>query len=81
MVGKARRILGFGGAFPPYKTLVDQCRQASGFEEAFKLGPLRGDRTMPEPIVEMAYEHQLQSTTRKDCFPGWRREEDWWRAR
>ena len=42
MVAIARRVLGAGGAFPPYRALVDKLTQATSFEEAFSLrGPQR----------------------------------------
>jgi hypothetical protein len=37
MVHDARRVLGFGGAFPPYKGLVDKFQKAKSFDEAFVL--------------------------------------------
>ena len=36
-VAKARRVIGFGGAFPPYKALVDKIVNAEHFDEAFRL--------------------------------------------
>lgn len=41
MVGKARRILGYGGAFPPYEGLVKKFRKADSFEEAFSVYPVK----------------------------------------
>jgi hypothetical protein len=41
MVGKARRILGYGGAFPPYDGLVKKFKEAHSFEEAFSVYPLK----------------------------------------
>lgn len=41
MVATARRVLGYGGAFPPYKGLVDKLDMAESFEKAFELRPLR----------------------------------------
>lgn len=40
-VAKARRVIGFGGAFPPYKALIDKFKNAGGFEEAFRLEPFK----------------------------------------
>ncbi len=40
IIGKARRILGYGGAFPPYKGLVKKFEKAHSFEEAFSVYPL-----------------------------------------
>lgn len=41
MVVKARRILGYGGAFPPYMGLVKKFQKADSFEEAFSVYPLK----------------------------------------
>ena len=43
MVAKARRVLGYGGAFPPYEGLRRKFLNANCFEEAFALRP-PGDR-------------------------------------
>ncbi|MHA1409654.1 MAG: hypothetical protein ACTSQY_05025 [Candidatus Odinarchaeia archaeon] len=40
MVASARRVIGFGGAFPPYKGLVEKFNNAKNFYEAFKLYPV-----------------------------------------
>lgn len=37
MVQQARRVIGFGGAFPPYTGLVNKFNDAKCFEEAFEL--------------------------------------------
>ena len=37
MVAKARRVLGYGGAFPPYEGLKKKFLNAKSFEEAFQL--------------------------------------------
>lgn len=36
-VAKARRVIGFGGAFPPYAALINKFKKAGEFEEAFRL--------------------------------------------
>lgn len=41
MVAKARRVIGFGGAFPPYQRLIDKFRSAGEFCEAFRLDPAK----------------------------------------
>jgi len=41
MVAKARRVLGCGGAFPPYEGLKKKFLNAKSFEEVFKLRPPR----------------------------------------
>jgi hypothetical protein len=37
MIADARRVIGFGGAFPSYKGLVDKFMNAKDFNDAFKL--------------------------------------------
>jgi len=44
LVAKARRVLGAGGAFPPYTGLVNKFRDALSFEEAFSLRPKPEDQ-------------------------------------
>lgn len=41
MVAKARRVIGYGGAFPAYEGLVQKFRNAQGFEKAFILEPVK----------------------------------------
>jgi len=41
MVAKARRVLGYGGAFPPYEGLKKKFLNAKSFEEAFELKPIQ----------------------------------------
>ncbi len=77
IVGNARRVLGYGGAFPPYKPLVEKFARAENFREAFALRPIRGRARIPDSIVEMAIEHEQQDSIKKRFFPSWRREKDW----
>jgi len=44
MIVKARRILGYGGAFPPYTGLVKKFQKADSFEEAFSVYPLKSKK-------------------------------------
>jgi len=39
MVSAARRVIGFGGALPPYEGLVRKFADAKGFDDAFRLRP------------------------------------------
>jgi len=39
MIAKARRVIGYGGAFPPYEGLRRKIEKARSFEEAFELRP------------------------------------------
>lgn len=40
IVAKARRVLGYAGAFPPYKGLREKFKSAKDFHEAFTLRPI-----------------------------------------
>lgn len=40
MVATARRVIGYGGAFPPYDGLINKFRDAGGFYKAFSLDPI-----------------------------------------
>ena len=41
MLAKARRVIGFGGAFPPYEGLKKKILNAKNFEKAFELRPIK----------------------------------------
>ena len=62
MVAAARRVIGAGGAFPPYQALIDKLAKASSFEDAFSLrGPLRRPKigiagTVEEPTSNLSPE-------------------------
>jgi len=45
MVAKARRVIGYAGAFPPYQGLLDKFNRAKDFYDAFELR----DRTLKRP--------------------------------
>ncbi|HEU4714816.1 MAG TPA: hypothetical protein VFS76_24860 [Pyrinomonadaceae bacterium] len=40
LIARARRVIGFGGAFPPYEGLIKKLNKATTFREAFKLRPV-----------------------------------------
>ena len=44
MVAQARRVIGFGGAFPPYQGLINKFKNANNFDEAFRLKPIEKKR-------------------------------------
>lgn len=46
LVAKARRVIGYGGAFPPYEGLVNKFKNAKSFEDAFSLRPENNNSTM-----------------------------------
>ena len=49
MVAQARRVIGYGGAFPPYKGLQDKFLKARNFEEAFGLRQKKGLHSRKKP--------------------------------
>jgi hypothetical protein len=51
MVAKARRVIGYAGAFPPYEGLVDKFNEAKDFYDAFELRDRTGKRP-PEFLKE-----------------------------
>ena len=51
MVARARRVLGTGGAFPPYTALVNKFKAALSFEEAFSLRPRPGEQWEPKEVA------------------------------
>lgn len=48
MIAMARRVIGFGGAFPPYKGLQEKFLKARNFEEAFELRSNKGRGSQPK---------------------------------
>lgn len=79
MVSRARRVLGFGGAFPPYVGLVKKLNEAKNFEDAFSLRPIKkeNEELPQEGLREMALEHEIVVPRNRNYFPSWRKEEDW----
>jgi hypothetical protein len=47
LVQMARRVIGFGGAFPPYKGLQEKFLNARNFEQAFELRNMKGVDSRP----------------------------------
>jgi hypothetical protein len=76
-VARARRVMGYGGALPPYKPLVEKFQRAKSFREAFQLRPVTHRWVVPEPIVEMALEHQQMASIGKVAKPRWALGKDW----
>jgi|HubBroStandDraft_4_1064222.scaffolds.fasta_scaffold15821_3 hypothetical protein len=60
MVANARRVIGFGGAFPPYDGLVKKFRFASGFHDAFGLRK-RKDKADRDPATEVKRGYRAQT--------------------
>ena len=56
MVAKARRVIGFGGSFVPYKAFIDKIMNSESFEEAMHLRPVKSmDDANKEILVENRY--------------------------
>ena len=51
MVARARRVIGFGGAFPPYVGLVEKLTKATSFEDAFSLRESHSPRRSPVAVA------------------------------
>jgi hypothetical protein len=61
MVADARRVIGYAGAFPPYKALVQKFLKAESFDEAFQLRPVANALPLQDPgrgLKEQAADHQ-----------------------
>jgi hypothetical protein len=41
MIADARRVLGYGGAFVPYRGFINKILNATNFEEAMELRPTK----------------------------------------
>jgi len=48
MIAQARRVIGYGGAFPPHDGLRKKFLEARNFEDAFTLRPIRQDASSRE---------------------------------
>jgi hypothetical protein len=85
-IQRARRVIGYGGAFPPYEGLVKKLNKAKNFYDAFELVPLKKTRKSKgviehskEMIGEGSGEH-LKSKSRSKRMSYWstsRVEENW----
>ena len=65
-LAKARRILGYAGAFPPYKGLIRRLHRAKTFDEAFRL------RTAYRQHHTNSSGHLVKSMTRFGGVRDWR---------
>jgi len=54
MVARARRVLGFAGAFPPYEGLVEKFSRAKDFHEAFSLWGTRKGKKAKRKVARWA---------------------------
>jgi len=51
MVQRARRVIGYGGAFPPYEGLIKKFEKAHNFDEAFALWPAQRNKLRLQPTI------------------------------
>lgn len=68
MVARARRVMGAGGAFPPYQPLLDKLRRASSFEEAFAMRPGPRARIDPKGVAGIVEELTPDLTKSRSPF-------------
>lgn len=68
LVAIARRVIGFGGAFPPYRALIDKIRNATSFQEAFSIRAGRSDRNRPHAASGIVEEPTRSLTNRRSEF-------------
>lgn len=65
MMAKARRVIGFGGAFPPYEGLVKKFSSANTFEEAFSLYStkpiIKEEKFDVEPFIKLTIPPMIKS--------------------
>ena len=51
MVQSARRVIGCGGAFPPYEGLIKKFEKAHNFDEALALRPAQRNKMRLQPTI------------------------------
>jgi len=68
MVTDSRRVIGYGGAFPPYGALIRKFRRARCFDEAFRLRPVAKKRTVTVRRASMEKTTNYELTKRKLCL-------------
>ena len=68
LLAKARRVLGFGGAFPPYEGLVKKLTAAKTFEEAFSLRPDGRPSRAPAAVAGYVQELTTGLTPKREQF-------------
>ena len=64
MVADARRVIGYGGAFPPYEGLIRKFNRAQDFVDAMELRPKKRSDTFDEvdlgsELIEMGRDHEF----------------------
>jgi pyruvate-formate lyase-activating enzyme len=57
-VARARRVMGYAGAFPPYKGLLEKLNRAEDFDDAFSLRPIVKEKSVTpvRAVSEMSQE-------------------------
>jgi hypothetical protein len=84
IVQEARRVIGYGGAFPPYEGLLKKMNVAKNFKEAFELFPINSPRKRTMRLIEHSKEmisegskEHLKSATTRTRWSSSRIEENW----
>lgn len=73
MVQQCRRVIGFGGAFPPYEGLLIKLNNAKCFDEAFRLRPIQ-----KKHLYNTVFEGNSPIAKKK---ARWNKEKDWRKVR
>ena len=68
LLAKARRVLGFGGAFPPYEGLLNKLKNAKTFNEAFSLRPSDRPSRSPSAVAGHIQEPTANLTPERAQF-------------
>jgi hypothetical protein len=67
-IAEARRVIGFGGAFPPYEGLVNKFCDACDFDEAFKLRPYNRSQKKSVESISASIIPQASSISSETCI-------------
>jgi hypothetical protein len=69
MVARARRVMGYGGAFPPYKALLEKFKSARSFEDAFSIRQgSEPARPYPEGVAGVLEEQTPKLESKRKAF-------------
>ncbi len=68
-IADARRVIGFGGAFPPYQGLVDKFVNAKSFQEAFGLRPKQSKINDTSKSATVVPEQNIRSNREDTVSP------------
>jgi hypothetical protein len=64
---RARRVIGYAGAFPPYGPLIEKFEKAGCFDKAFELDPLTVKEGPSKALIEQDREIHSKGRISKNC--------------